>query len=210
MRSDVKDRSNISDLLSEKFKNQKDNMKGIVLWLTGLSGAGKSTVAFATAEHLKTLGIQAYVLDGDILRTGLCSDLSFSSDDRRENCRRVAEVSKILTEAGVVVLVSLISPFTSDRENAKSLFNKDEFVEVYCACPLEVCETRDIKGLYRKARSGELAAFTGISSPYEEPTNPDLVIHSEYESLDESVQKILKFLMNRNFVNGSSNLSEAA
>ena len=165
-----------------------------VIWFTGLSGAGKSTLAAAVVNTLEGDGCRPYMLDGDVLRVGLCSDLGFSLADRTENVRRVGEVARLFYEAGHLVLVSAISPLRADRDRARSLIPAMRFIEVHCSCPLSTCEARDTKGLYRRARAGELAEFTGISSPYEEPVAPEVQVDSSVMSLDQQVSCVLKEL----------------
>jgi len=164
-----------------------------VLWFTGLSGSGKSTLAVEVEHALHEKGILTFILDGDNVRHGLNKDLGFSKEDREENIRRIAEMTKLFYEAGVFVLVCFISPFRKERQLARKLIG-DDFVEIYVKCPLEVCEERDPKGLYSKARSGEIKEFTGISSPYEEPAGPEIVVETSRESISESVRNILSFL----------------
>lgn len=171
--------------------------KGCVVWLTGLSGSGKSTVARALEERLARLRVASYVLDGDGLRTGLNADLGFSDADRRENVRRTAEVAAILRDAGLVAVVSLISPHSRERERARTLVAADRFLEVFLDAPLDVCEGRDPKGLYRKARAGEIGAFTGVSDPYEPPERPDLVLRTAEESVEASLERLLAALRER-------------
>lgn len=173
-------------------RERQNNHRSGVLWFTGLSGAGKSTLARAVELELHALGMRSYVLDGDNVRHGLCADLGFSDQDRSENIRRIGETSKLFMDAGCIVLCALISPFREDRERVRALFENGDFLEVYCRCELEVCEQRDVKGLYRKARSGLVKNFTGISSPYEAPQNPELCIDTDQRSLEESVQKIMR------------------
>ena len=168
--------------------------KGAVLWFTGFSGAGKSTLAHAVEARLHTLGCRTFVLDGDNVRHGLCGDLGFSQQDRVENIRRVGEVAKLLLEAGVITMTALISPFKSDRAKARSLVPQGDFFEIYCRCPLEVCESRDVKGIYRKARTGTIKEFTGISSPYEPPENPELIVDTGRLSLRNSIELVLDLL----------------
>ena len=163
--------------------------RAAVVWFTGLSGAGKSTIAHATEERLFRLGCRTFVLDGDNIRHGLCSDLGFSAEDRRENLRRIGEVVKLLTEAGMISLAAFVSPFRQDRERVRSRLPHGDFLEVYCKCSLETCEQRDTKGLYRRARAGEVAEFTGISSPYEEPLNPDLVLDTDRLDIERCVDQ---------------------
>ncbi|MBE9561543.1 MAG: adenylyl-sulfate kinase [Proteobacteria bacterium] len=171
--------------------------KSTLLWFTGLSGAGKSTVAHALEESLYQMGYHTFVLDGDNVRHGLCGDLGFSNADRVENIRRVGEISKLFIEAGVIVLTAFISPFQADRDKARKLVGDNDFIEIYCDCSLEICEKRDVKGLYNKARKGEIKEFTGISSPYEKPENPELIINTGTASLDDCVKQILEFLIQR-------------
>lgn len=167
---------------------------GRVIWLTGLSGSGKSTVADGLWQSLTDVGCQAYILDGDKTRTGLCSDLTFSPDDRVENVRRIGEVSKLLMDAGVICIVALISPYRKTRDMVRRLFQEGEFIEVFINAPLEVCENRDVKGLYAKARAGRIQNFTGISAPYEPPINPEIVLCTDKQSVAESVRQVMRFL----------------
>lgn len=174
--------------------------RSVLLWFTGLSGAGKSTLAHALEERLHQTGHHSFVLDGDNVRHGLCSDLGFSEEDRVENIRRVGEVAKLFLEAGVITLTAFISPFAADREHARSLFPHGDFLEIHCRCPLEVCEDRDVKGLYRRARAGEVKSFTGVSSPYQEPLDPELAIDTGRLSVEESVDLVWALLRERNIV----------
>ena len=182
----------------ERRENRNKN-RGAVVWFTGLSGAGKSTIAHSLEEHLFQTGCLSYVFDGDNVRHGLCSDLGFSAEDRTENIRRIAEMCKLFVDAGVIALTAFISPLHSDREMVRKLMGED-FVEVYCRCPIEVCETRDVKGLYKKARAGEIKDFTGISAPYEVPENPDLVIDTDKISLEKSVEQVMDLLIERDVI----------
>lgn len=170
-----------------------------VVWFTGLSGAGKSTLAHAVEEALHQRGCRTYVFDGDNVRHGLCSDLTFSVPDRHENIRRISEMTKLFTQAGVIALTAFISPMRADRARVRQLLG-DDFVEVYVKCSLEVCESRDVKGMYAKARSGQIKEFTGISSPYEEPEDPELVIETSVIGLDESVRRVVDMLQSRGLV----------
>ncbi len=174
--------------------------RSVILWFTGLSGAGKSTLAHALEEHLYQIGCRTFTFDGDNVRHGLCSDLGFSSEDRVENIRRVGEMAKLFLEAGVIALTAFISPFRSDRDKVRSLVPHGEFFEIYCRCPLEVCEKRDVKGLYKRARTGEIKNFTGISSPYEEPEHPELVVDTGSLSLGDSVAKVVELLHERGII----------
>lgn len=177
--------------VSRRDRERLNGATGKVIWLTGLSGSGKSTVANALEKALHDAGQRTYILDGDNVRHGLNRDLGFSDADRVENIRRVAEVAKLMLDAGLVVITAFISPFRGDREMARKLIGNDDFFEIHISTPLEICEERDPKGLYRKARNGELPNLTGIGSPYETPVSPELKIDTSTCSLDESVQRIL-------------------
>jgi adenylyl-sulfate kinase len=174
---------------------KKESDRGKVVWFTGLPSSGKTTLASHLKVKLEKQGLQVYLLDGDVLRTGLNSDLGFSEKDRSENIRRAAEVAKILADVGFIVLATFISPFAADRLRAKQIIGKDHFKEIYVRCPLAVCEQRDVKGLYQKARAGEIKQFTGLDSPYEEPMHPDLAVDSFGQTVDESVKFILQYLI---------------
>lgn len=189
-----------SATVTRQRREQKNAHKSAVLWFTGLSGSGKSTLAHAVEEQLHQNGLNTFVLDGDNVRHGLCSDLGFSDDDRRENIRRISETAKLLLEAGVITLTSFISPFRAERATARSLIPHGDFIEIHCFCPLTVCEQRDVKGLYKKARLGEIKNFTGISSPYEEPENPDLKIDTSRLTLEDSVEQVIALLRARNIL----------
>jgi len=186
--------------VTRERRNQQNNHKSVVLWFTGFSGSGKSTLAHAIEEQLHQQGCKTFVLDGDNIRHGLSSGLTFSEQDRKENLRRIGEVSKLFVEAGVIVLTAFISPFSEDRERVRSLMPHGDFLEVYVDCSIEVCEERDVKGLYRRARAGEVKEFTGISSIYEPPEKPELTINTEQETLEESVQKVLSLLSERSII----------
>ncbi len=174
--------------------------KSVVLWFTGLSASGKSTLAHAVEQALYRLGCHSFVLDGDNVRHGLCSDLSFSIEDRHENIRRVANVAKLFIEAGVIVLTAFISPLREDRETARNLMPHGDFLEIFCDAPVAVCEKRDPKGLYQKAREGKIPEFTGISSPYEAPLKPELHLNTAEQSLEESVQAVISLLGERGVI----------
>lgn len=162
-----------------------------VLWFTGLSGSGKSTLASLVEQRLHALGCRTFVLDGDNLRHGLCSDLGFSSADRHENIRRAGEVASLFVQSGAIVLTALISPFAEDRERARRLVPDSHFFEIYCNASVDDCEQRDVKGLYRRARAGEVKEFSGISSPYEPPAAPELVLHTARDSIEDCVKAVL-------------------
>ena len=172
-------------------RETQNGHRGVILWFTGLSGAGKSTLAHAVEEELHRRGCRTFVLDGDNVRHGLCGDLGFSNEDRIENIRRVGEVAKLFMEAGVIVLTAFISPFRADRERVRGMVEHGDFIEIHCDSPLEVCESRDVKGMYKKARAGQIAEFTGISSPYEAPESPELRVNTAGEELERCVQKVL-------------------
>lgn len=178
-------------------REQLNGHKSCVLWFTGLSGAGKSTLAHAVEERLHQLGCRTFVLDGDNVRHGLCSDLGFSEADRKENIRRIGEVAKLMMEAGLIVMTAFISPFRADREAVRNLMPHGDFLEIYCQASLDVCEARDVKGLYKKARAGEIKNYTGIDSPYEAPLKPELVVNTEQLALDESISAVLFLLQER-------------
>lgn len=175
---------------------QLNGHKPLVLWFAGLSGSGKSTLASALEQKLHEAGYHTYILDGDNIRTGLNKGLTFSDDDRRENIRRIAEVSKLFVDAGIIVLTAFISPFREDRGMARELIG-DTFAEVYVDCPLEVCEQRDVKGLYKKARAGEIKHFTGIDSPFETPENPEITVPTYQQTLEESVSQLFQFVQSK-------------
>ncbi len=181
-------------------KIQKEKQFGhssIVVWLTGLSGSGKSTIADHLEQHLFNKGIHTANLDGDALRTGLNKDLGFSEEDRSENIRRIAEVSKILSNNGLVVIAAFVSPFSKDRNLVKNTVGEENFIEIFVQTSIEECERRDVKGLYSKARKGELKNFTGIDSPYENPINPDLIIDTEKTSIGDSVQLLSNLVLSK-------------
>jgi adenylylsulfate kinase len=175
--------------------------KSAIIWFTGLSGAGKSTIAHALEDKLYKSKVRTYVLDGDNVRKGLCKDLGFSDSDRKENIRRIGEVSLLMMESGVIVLTAFISPFIEDRKIVRDLAKDGEFIEVFCKAPLEVCESRDVKGIYKKARAGEISDFTGISSPYEKPVSPEITLDTANQSIDESVSHVLSYLNDKQIIN---------
>jgi len=186
--------------VTRQRRKQQNNHKSAVLWFTGLSGSGKSTLAHCVEEELHERGCRTMVLDGDNIRHGLCSDLGFDNDDRRENLRRIGEVSKLFIEAGVITLTAFISPFTEDRDKVRGLMPHGDFFEIFLDCSVEVCEKRDVKGLYQKARKGEVSNFTGISSNYESPRKPELVVPTDNLTLEESVEMVMKLLTDRGVI----------
>jgi len=181
-------------------RQQLNGHLGTVVWFTGLSGSGKSTLAHAVEERLYQLGCRTFVFDGDNVRHGLCKDLGFSMEDRNENIRRIGEMTKLFVDAGIIALTAFISPFRKNREYIRQLVGQKDYIEVYCRCSLDVCESRDVKGLYQKARMGEISEFTGISSPYEPPENPDLVLDTGNDSLDDCVEKVISLLHQRGVI----------
>lgn len=174
--------------------------KSVNLWFTGLSGSGKSTLAHAVEERLHLQGKRTYVFDGDNVRHGLCGDLSFSMEDRRENLRRIAEMTSLFLDSGVIALTAFISPLAEDRARIREIIGPDDFIEVYCNCSLEICEQRDVKGLYKKARDGEITNYTGISSPYEPPANPDINLDTGTQPLMECVNVVVDALRARGII----------
>jgi adenylylsulfate kinase len=178
-------------------RSSQKNQKPVILWFTGLSGSGKSTVANALEQRLFELGQHTYLLDGDNVRHGLNKDLGFTDADRVENIRRIGEVAKLFVDAGLIVMTAFISPFRSDRDMVRSLVPAGEFFEIFVDTPLDVCEQRDPKGLYKKARAGQIKNFTGLDSPYEAPDAPDLTLKTAEESLEQSVSKVVKLLQER-------------
>ena len=187
--------------VTRERRNQLNGHKSVVIWFTGLSGSGKSTLAHSVEEKLHNLGCRTYVLDGDNVRHGLSSNLSFSDDDRKENIRRIGEAAKLMMESGVIAMTAFISPFKKDRNLVRQLLPQGDFIEIYCNASLKVCESRDVKGLYKRARAGEIKNYTGIDSPYEEPYDPELVIDTESESLEKSVARVINFLKFKEIIN---------
>lgn len=183
--------------ISREDRRRMNKHESCAIWLTGLSGSGKSTLAYEIEKELYARSCRCYVLDGDNVRHGLNRNLGFSPEDRKENIRRIAEVAKLFVDAGIVVVAAFISPYAADREMARSLIGPDDFAEVYVKCSLDECERRDPKGLYKKAKAGELLEFTGISAPYEPPERPEIVIESERQNISESAAKVLSFLQSR-------------
>jgi adenylyl-sulfate kinase len=183
-----------SDKITAAQREQRNGHRGLVIWLTGLSGAGKTTVATELERQLFAAGKHTYLLDGDILRHGLCSDLNFSAESRRENIRRAGEVAALFADAGVIVIAAFISPFRADRQRVRECLPRGRFIEVYVNAPLDVCEKRDVKGLYAKARSGQLKEFTGVSAPYEPPESPELHLHTDQQTPQQAVRQIIDYL----------------
>lgn len=189
---------NLHPILSHIKKTDRERLlhqKAKLIWFTGLSGSGKSTLAVGLEAALHKLGYKTYLLDGDNIRSGLNNDLAFDEAGRKENIRRIGEVSKLFLDAGVIVISAFISPFKSDREKVRSIVGDENYIEVFVDAPLDVCEQRDVKGLYRKARAGEIKDFTGIDSPYEPPENPDIYLPTHKLSVDESLQQLLLVIL---------------
>ena len=190
--------------VTRQRRNTQNKHKSVVLWFTGLSGSGKSTLAHAVEEELHQLGCRTITLDGDNIRHGLCIDLYFDDESRKENIRRIGEVAKLFIESGVITLAAFISPFKEERDKVRKLLADEGLIEIYVKCPISVCEARDVKGMYKKAKANEIKNFTGISSPYEAPENPDLILDTDKESLDESVDKVLNLLIHRKVINNAN------
>jgi adenylylsulfate kinase len=186
--------------VTREDREKRLGQRGVTVWLTGLSGSGKSTIAVAAEKELLSQGRVAYVLDGDNVRHGLNANLGFSPEDRTENIRRIGEVAKLFTDAGVIVLTSFISPYRADRDAVRDKMGEGDFVEAYVAASLETCESRDVKGLYAKARAGEIPEFTGISAPYEEPEKPELVIDTDAQNVEESVAQLVGYLREHGYL----------
>ena len=186
-------------LVDRQSREQRNGHKGAVLWFTGLSGSGKSTLAGETEHHLASVGVKTYLLDGDNVRHGLCGDLGFSEADRQENIRRIGEVAKLMVDAGLVVLTAFISPYQKDRDSVRALFSANQFFELYIATPIDICEQRDPKGLYKQARAGKIKQFTGIDSPYEPPRHPELQLDGQ-QPIADSVGQIIDLLNRKNTI----------
>jgi len=186
--------------VTRERRNQLNNHRSVVLWFTGLSGSGKSTMSHALEERLFNEGCRTFVLDGDNVRHGLNSNLGFSDEDRKENIRRIGEVSNLMMEAGFIIMTAFISPFREDRIAVRNLISDGDFIEIYCKASLETCEARDVKGLYKRARAGEIKNYTGIDSPYEVPENADLIIDTEQETIEDSVSIIISFLKKKTII----------
>lgn len=188
-----------SSVTKEEREHQK-NHKSAVLWFTGLSGSGKSTLSVALERALYNLGIHTCRLDGDNVRHGLNKNLGFDPDDRKENIRRIGEVSKLMVDAGLLTLTAFISPYQEDRNQVRAILEENEFIEIYVKCSLDTCEKRDPKGLYKKARAGEIKSFTGIDAPYEKPVSPEITVDTENYSLEKTVQVIIQYLRDKKYL----------
>jgi adenylylsulfate kinase len=186
--------------VTREDRAQLNGHRGCTVWLTGLSGSGKSTIAVDLEKRLLERGVRTYILDGDNVRHGLNKNLGFSPEDRTENIRRIGEVAKLFTDAGLVALTAFISPYRADRDQVRAIMQPGEFIEVFVDCPVEVCEERDVKGLYKKARAGDIKEFTGISAPYEAPLGAELTINTAGQSVERSAQQILAYLERQGIV----------
>jgi adenylylsulfate kinase len=189
--------------ITREDRQQLNGHRGCTVWLTGLSGSGKSTIAVELEKRLLERGVRTYILDGDNVRHGLNKNLGFSPEDRTENIRRIGEVAKLFSDAGLVALTAFISPYRADRDQVRAIMQPGDFIEVFVDCPVEVCEQRDVKGLYKKARSGEIKEFTGISAPYEAPSKPEMVIETSGQSVEKSALQILAYLERQGIVRGA-------
>ena len=181
--------------IKQEDRVARNGYRPLLLWFTGLSGSGKSTLANAVEDHLFKNDLTTYILDGDNIRSGLNSDLSFTEESRKENIRRIGEVSKLFLDAGTITLTAFISPFIEDREMVKKLVGVSNFIEIFVDCPLEICEQRDVKGLYKKARKGEIKNFTGIDSPFETPKDPDVYVNTDEKSIEQCTSDIIQFIL---------------
>ncbi|WP_429998345.1 adenylyl-sulfate kinase [Metabacillus fastidiosus] len=187
-------------IVKKEDRQKLHDQKSCVLWFTGLSGSGKSTLANKVEERLYSFGVSTYLLDGDNVRHGLNRDLGFQEEDRKENIRRIGEVAKLFVDSGIIVLSAFISPYIEDRKKVRNLLEEQEFIEIYTECSLAVCEGRDPKGLYKKARDGKISGFTGISSPYEVPVNPEITVNTERMSIDCCTEKIIRYLLEKGYI----------
>ncbi|KZD63303.1 Adenylylsulfate kinase [Bacillus cereus] len=187
-------------IITKEDRQKLNNHKSLVVWFTGLSGAGKSTLASEVEKLLHKQRVNTYILDGDNIRHGLNKDLGFQPEDRKENIRRIGEVSRLFVDAGIITLVAFISPYREDRQMVRSLFKEGEFLELYVKCSLTECQNRDPKGLYKKALNGEIKGFTGVDAPYEAPLKADLIVETDKHSIEESVKQIINFLKNKKYI----------
>jgi adenylylsulfate kinase len=186
--------------VGRETREKQNGHRSVVLWFTGLSGAGKTTLAYAVEERLHRMACRSYVIDGDVMRTGLCRDLDFTMEGRNENIRRVGEVAKVLLDAGIIAITAFISPLRNQRRGVRALVDPGDFLEVFCRCPLPVCEKRDPKGLYRRARAGQIPDFTGISSPYEDPETPELLLDTAKLEVRHCVEMVIALLAERGVI----------
>ena len=196
-------------IITKKDRERLLGQKGVTLWFTGLPQSGKSTLAIEVEKKLHERGYTTYILDGDNIRHGLNKNLGFSPEDREENIRRIGEVANLFSQAGIMNMTAFISPYRADRKKARDLAEEGEFIEIFCRCSVKVCEKRDQKGLYKKARAGEIPEFTGISAPYEEPENPEITIETDKETIEEGVNKIISYLEKNGFIKTRQGLSSS-
>ncbi|MBF0449346.1 MAG: adenylyl-sulfate kinase [Candidatus Magnetomorum sp.] len=185
-------------LVDRHARNKLNGHKSVNIWFTGLSGSGKSTLAHALEKKLFDMGCRTFVFDGDNVRHGLCGDLGFSNDDRKENIRRITEMVKLFLDGGIIALAAFIAPFQEDRDKIKKRLGPENYIEIYCNCSIDICEQRDVKGIYQKAREGKIKDFTGISSPYEPPASPDLVLDTANQKIAVCVAQLMDLLTHRN------------
>jgi adenylylsulfate kinase len=190
-----------SAAVSREMREKQNRHKSVIVWFTGLSSSGKSTIAHVVEEQLHRMGCKTFVFDGDNVRHGLNKNLGFSREDRKENIRRIGEMCKLFIEAGVIALTAFISPYREDRNMIRQMAKDGDFIEIYCDCCLEVCESRDVKGIYARARTGEIPEFTGISAPYEIPESPEVIINTENITIGECVAKVINYLSERGIIN---------
>ena len=198
-----------SHIINKQFRSEMKHQKACVLWLTGFSGSGKSTIAGLVEQRMAQLGCHTYLLDGDNVRHALCCDLGFSPADRTENIRRVGQVGRLMNDAGLIVLTAFISPYSSDRKLVRDLFPADEFIEIYVDAPLEECERRDPKGIYRQARAGRIRDFTGIDSPYEAPVAPEIHLQTHLHDAQACAQQVIDYLLRNGYINPALMAAEA-
>ena len=205
LKADIPKSQNITwhhSIITKEDRERLLGQKGVTLWFTGLPQSGKSTLATEVGKKLFEVGCITYILDGDNIRHGLNKNLGFSPEDREENIRRIGEVANLFSQAGIINMTAFISPYRADRKKARDLAAEGEFIEIFCKCSLDACEKRDTKGLYQKARAGEIPEYTGISAPFEEPENPEIIIESDKETIEEGVNKIISYLEKNGLIKG--------
>lgn len=193
--------------VTREKRGVQNGHRSLILWFTGLSGSGKSTLAHAVEEELHKMGCKTFVFDGDNVRHGLNKDLGFSKEDRKENIRRIGEMCKLFVEAGVIALTAFISPYKEDRNTIRRMVGDRDFIEIYCDCTLEICEKRDVKGSYARARRGEIPDFTGISAPYEVPENPEIVVRTGQDTLEQCINNVIKYLIDNRLLSDEQDIT---
>jgi len=207
MKPDGSNKNNIkwfNGFVSKEKREKLHGHRGAALWFTGLSASGKSTIAHHLEIQLHKLGYSTYVFDGDNVRHGLCRDLGFTVEDRSENIRRIGEMTKLFIDAGIIAITAFISPYRKDRQSVRSVAGEEFFLEIYVKCPIDVCESRDPKGIYKKARQGDIKNFTGVSAPYEPPEYPDLIIESDKEDIQAAVAKVIQLMQKKKIITGEA------